>query len=1085
MSQHSTTAEAERSARTTAMDASSGDSASRRDGGPVFRLTRRGTEPSPAAVASRPRDVNRLDDAQREVVAHRGGPLAVLAGPGTGKTTTLVEVVADRVLNDQLAPERVLVLTFGRRAAAELRDRIAARIGRTSREPVARTFHSYAFGLLRREAVAYGEPTPRLLSGPEQDLMIRELLRGDIEEFGLRDWPLRLHDALPTRGFAEELRSLLLRAAERGITPKQLRALARRYKRPDWLAAGRFAEQYAAVTALRPEAPVLDPAELVMTAARRLASDPRLLEQERADRSLVVVDEYQDADPAQEELLSQLAGDGRDLIVVGDPDQSIYGFRGADVSVLRNFPERFRNADGTEARTIALRTSRRSGPTLLAASRRVANRLGGASRHRDLRVPDNAADLTAGGDGEVEVHLFRTHNQEAAAIAHRLREAHLTESVPWSRMAVLVRGARQLGPLRRALSAAGVPIAVRLEEVPLVDQPAVRPLLQLLALNTGRATLAPERAVELLTGTYGGADPLGLRRLRQGLRARSSGRTDADALIRAALATPELLDGLETAAAAPARRIAALLAAGRDEVATESATAETVLWRLWSTANVSESWAATAASDRPGAATADRDLDAVTALFDLAARFCDRMPAAGPAVFLDHVLGQEIPADTLAPRAPEGEAVTLLTAHASKGLEWDVVAIAGVQDGVWPDLRIRGTLLGSESLVDAASGLEESPVEVINRLLAEERRLFYVAVTRARRRLLVSAVSAEEDQPSRFLDELSPLDGDERPFTKVPRGLDLASVTAQLRAVCCDGTVEEPRRRAAAYQLARLAAAGVRGADPSQWYALPTLSDDAPLHEPDETVRVSPSKVEAFQTCALRWLLESSGGTRRDGLSQNIGNLVHELAYDVARGELSPDELPDAFEERWSQDVDAGTGWHARKEHDRALAMVRRLQGWLRDNPRELVAAEEAFGVRIGRAWLSGRVDRLERDTAGNLVVVDLKTSRSPVPKSQVEQHAQLGAYQVAVERGGFDADGKSGGAALVQLGHDRKRDGQEQRQQALVDAEDPQWAERMVSETAEGMASSEFQAVKNPMCRHCVVRSSCPLHTDGGQVTP
>ncbi|MET0713231.1 MAG: UvrD-helicase domain-containing protein, partial [Jiangellaceae bacterium] len=256
-----------------------------------------------------------LDLAQRRVVEHRGGPQLVLAGPGTGKTTMLVEAVVDRVERDGMDPEQMLVLTFSRRAAGELRQRIAARLGRTVREPLARTFHSYAFGLLRREAMLRDEPAPRLLTAAEQDLLIRELLRGDVDEFAARSWPDHLRPALTTRGFAEELRDLLMRSVERGVAPAELAALGRRLGRADWCATADFAQQYSAVTALR-RPPAYDSAELVGAAVDLLRTEPALLERERADRLFVVVDEYQDSDPAQEELLSLLAGGGRDLVVV-------------------------------------------------------------------------------------------------------------------------------------------------------------------------------------------------------------------------------------------------------------------------------------------------------------------------------------------------------------------------------------------------------------------------------------------------------------------------------------------------------------------------------------------------------------------------------------------------------------------------------------------------------------------------------------------------------------------------------------------------------------------------------------------------
>ncbi|MCW2622628.1 MAG: pcrA1, partial [Frankiales bacterium] len=152
-----------------------------------------------------------LDPAQRSVVDHPGGPLLVLAGPGTGKTTTLVEAVVARVAGG-LPAEQVLVLTFSRKAAQELRERITGRLGGTTRGPVAMTFHSYAYALLRREL---GGAPPRLLSGPEQDLEIRRLLEGQIED-GAALWGAELRPALGLRGFRGELRDLLGRAQERG-----------------------------------------------------------------------------------------------------------------------------------------------------------------------------------------------------------------------------------------------------------------------------------------------------------------------------------------------------------------------------------------------------------------------------------------------------------------------------------------------------------------------------------------------------------------------------------------------------------------------------------------------------------------------------------------------------------------------------------------------------------------------------------------------------------------------------------------------------------------------------------------------------
>lgn len=759
----------------------------RRPGGPT-----EGSGPSGGSVTDqgRPETVAGRDDpGQAEVVAHTDGPMLVLGGPGTGKTRTLVEAVAARVA-EGVDPERILVLTFSRRGAAELRQRIEARIAaggqRVLREPLVRTFPAYAFGLLRRAAAERGEPSPRLLTGPEQDLIIRELLDVVGAEPGDDPvgWPEDLRPALRTRAFAAQLRDLLMRAAERGIGPVELSRLGEQLGRADWPAAARFLREYVSVLALRDVANrgsvAYDPAELVRAATGMLRDDPELLAAERRRLAYVYVDELADTDPAQLALLETVAGGGPPLVAFADPDSSTYAFRGADPTGVTTFAHRFRTASGAPAAQLLLTTSYRAGPRLLAAAARLARRLRGPAAHRRL------SPLPDAPPGEVEVRTFRSATSEAAWLAHALREAHLLGGMPWGRMAVLVRSTgRQLPTLRRALHAAGVPTVVHGEDLPLHLQPAVAPLLLLLRCALEPERLDEEAAVALLHSPLGGADPLAERRLRQGLRAialATGDRRPSGELIVEALRDPAELAGIERRWAEPAQTVAGLLAVAREAAGRPGAGAEEVLWAVWRASGLAELWSAALTrgpaeagegdlARRRRAEAADRDLDAVLVLFDAAARFTDRLPGARTEVFLDHVLGQELPADTLAPTADRGDAVRLLTAHAAKGLEWDLVAVAGVQEGVWPDLRLRGSLLGSERLVDVLAGRSDGSggvatlVGQTSALLDEERRLFHVAVTRARRRLLVSAVASaavggddHEEQPSRFLYELGPAD---------------------------------------------------------------------------------------------------------------------------------------------------------------------------------------------------------------------------------------------------------------------------------------------------------------------------------------
>ena len=183
------------------------------------------------------------------------------------------------------------------------------------------------------------------------------------------------------------------------------------------------------------------------------------------------------------------------------------------------------------------------------------------------------------------------------------------------------------------------------------------------------------------------------------------------------------------------------------------ATPDEVLWALWDGSGWARRLAAASAVPGAGGRAADRDMDAVVALFEAASRLEDRRPRAGVSALLEEIESQEIPAAPLEERSAAGGVVRLLTAHRSKGLEWDLVVVAGVQDGVWPDLRRRGSLLQS----DAVDRDRPRPEPTPGMLLAEERRLFYVAATRAKDRLLITHVAERGRRPtggpSRFLTE--------------------------------------------------------------------------------------------------------------------------------------------------------------------------------------------------------------------------------------------------------------------------------------------------------------------------------------------
>ncbi|MCW0216231.1 MAG: ATP-dependent helicase [Pseudonocardia sp.] len=1126
--------------------------------------------PGPLLVRTAPPEpvVTSWDAPARRVLEHDRGPLRVIGGPGTGKTTLLLEAVAQRV-REGVDPERMLLLVGSRRAATELRERLttllhgglpdpAALDARTSRELLARTVHSYAFGILRLHAARNDDPPPRLLAGAEQDAVVRDLLAGELANWNgsVPDsgWPERLRPAIGLPAFANELRELLLRAAERGLGPEELFTLGERHGMPEWVAAGRFFRTYEHVILLRgaagrgaPQAtaPALDSAELVTAALDALASDPELFADESERVRHLFVDDAQDLDPQQMELVGVLARTAQSTLLAGDPDQAVLNFRGADPGGLR----------AVEAPTAVLTVDHRQAPAVREASARLARSLAGSGEGR-VRVPppgDPAPD-----PGEVLVRVFSSPASEAGWIADRLRRAHLVDGVPWSAMAVLSRSARRTLPaLRRALVAAGVPIAAPPDELPLARQPAVLPLLLVLRCATKPAEIDADAATALLTSPLGSGDPMRMRRLRRGLlKLHAAGRTpppvhdrdagaDGDATDRAhgadpgevpddaerAGSDPLLVEALQAAAAgrpdplsalppgdtAPLRAVSRLLATAAAAVR-EGQSAEEVLWRVWRQSGLAKRWGEASSRGGPVGAHADRDLDAVLALFDAAARYPDRLPGADVEGFTAYLTDQQLPGDTLADRAPRGESVSLLTAHAARGREWEVVAVPGVQEGSWPDLRLRGSLLGNERLVDLVAGVAEPAVDgTVSRvapLLAEERRLFYVACSRARSRLLVSAVQGEDEQPSRFLDELDPVPATAQEGRRVyrpGRALVLAELVGELRRAVTAPERGDPEaaasRARAAVQLARLAEENVPGAHPDEWYGVSAPTSDAPLRAPGELVPVSPSDIELINSCPLRWVLQRHGGDETGALSAVTGSLVHALVQAGAAG-ADPAELEAALRTAWDR-LDAGAPWYGRRELARVREMLAGFDRWVADSRAEglrLVAVEQSVQLDIAgdepgdagadpdgdapirrSVRLRGRVDRLEVDAEGRPVVVDVKTGKNAVSAKTAAEHPQLAVYQLATALGAFaDLVGEGappGGARLVYVA-DRYASGKpkEPAQEPLDEQAAAEWRD-VVWRCADETSGAAFVARVGPDCERCPVRTSCPAVSSGRSV--
>jgi superfamily I DNA/RNA helicase/RecB family exonuclease len=1006
------------------------------------------------------------DAAQSRVLTLPADASAVVVGaPGTGKTRTIVERVR-RLVAEGVDPDTLVVLTATRQAATDLRDDLGVAVGVATAGPLARSVPAFAFQIVRGDAVRRGVEPPRLLTGGDEDAIIRDLLDGDAEDEldGRSRWPAELPAHVRgSRGFRAELRAFIAECTASGIDSRALAERAAREGRPAWQAAASFMAEYFAVRdAMR--GAHRDAAGLIREAVDIVSRQglPQL--------RVALVDDAQELTAGGVDLLEACRARGIAVVAFGDPDVGSGAFRGA---TPENFARLAAGGDVLVLDTVH-RAEGRHAPLVSAVTARIG--AVGLVAHR--RAPEPDAPFAG-----VRALALRSRSEEFDTVARLLRERHVHHGVPWEECAVIAHDSRQVTALEAELAARDVPTATSGTGTSLGESPVVRDLLRLvdLAARPGE-TWQRDEVIAALSGA--GLDAVDQRRLRSALRqAFPPGEGEpvsAWELLRSAMLHSAELAVLDLREARRAARVADTLRAVADLIA-DDATAHEVLWAAWEGSGRERALREAARGHGPLAAQADRDLDAVVALFQAAKRHGEREDGTTPVVFLRGILDADVGDDRFVP-PPVSGAVRVLTPAAALGTEFDTVVVAGVQDGIWPNLRVRGGLLDTWRLPFDDPAVADA-LDRRRGVLHDELRLFARAVSRARELVVITAVDDDDTGPSPFF-ELLPEAEAAPPEAAHP--LTLRGLVARHRRILTDPRSAQDDRRTAAGQLALLADAGIAGADPVEWFGVRPPTTTAPLRDREvETIRVSPSRLETLEECQLNWVIADLGGDASSATA-GIGTIVHS-ALEIA----SPDEdsLWQAVAARWSE-LEFESAWRERAERARARDLVRRLARYLRDFERDggrLLGAEPRFEVELahddadGRIVLSGAVDRVELRADGSVVIVDLKTGkREPQTDRAVTHHAQLAAYQLAHEHGAIPAAAglPPGGAMLLVLRPTAAtKDYAAPRQPPFGDDERAAFLGR-VRGAARVMGGVSFEAPVEEHCRDDHSFGLCRIHT-------
>ena len=964
---------------------------------------------------------------QRKAVTHGEGPLLIVAGAGTGKTTVITRRIAWLIAEKRAMPSEVLALTFTDRAAFEMLERVDRLVPYGHTDAQIGTFHAFGDRLLREHALEAGlSDRSTVLSRAEQIIFLRE---------HLFELPLERYRPLgnPTR-FLSALVTLISRLRDEDISPEAYLAAVGRIEaeaaaRPDDEALGEraaaqreLAETYAAYERLMRAGDRIDFGDQVSLALRLLRDHPAVLADERRRYRYILVDEFQDTNHAQWELVKLLAADHGNVTVVGDDDQSIYRFRGAALGNILGFREAY-----PKAASVVLVDNYRSRQPILDAAHRLIrhndpDRLE-AREGLDKRLRARAKFPRSEPDGgPIELLGSTTGSEEADAVAERIGTS-IRSGRRAGDHAILVRGNRDADPYIRSLNLARIPWRFS-GTAGLYRQPEVRVLISFL-----RAVNDPEDSIsvyDLATSEIFGLGPGDVTLAMNRARRRRSGLVAA---LREAIEHPEG-SPFGTRAIEVVQRLLTSLDAHR-AMSSERSCGELLYHFISSTG-----WLARLAQE--ARETGEERIANVARFFEIVRRQGgllrdDRLPFL--VAQLDTLIETGDDPSTSDADPDEGDAVHILTYHKAKGLEFGAVFMVGLVPDRFPG-RDRPDQL------ELPDELLRTPVVTgDDQHAAEERRLFYVGMTRAREELVLSWARDYGGRRARSMSQF------------VTEALDLPPATPA-----------DTVRPALTEQLARHA--GAPAAPKPAAPPRPALGD-RPLW-------LSYGQINDYLDCPAKYRYGHVLRIPTPVSHQMVyGRALHAAVQAFHRRQLAgrpmaEPELHAALDASWES-----VGFLTREHEEARRAAAHEAMGrfWAEQerDPARPVAVEQEFTVALGADRLRGRYDRVDRDEAGRVVITDYKSSDVrdlATANRQARDSLQLSIYALAHEaQHGSVPDELA--LHFLESGVVGRAEPSERRLEK---------AQEKLTFVAEGMRAGRFDANPSPMrCGYCPFREICP----------